>query len=77
MDRLLLELNLELVPLSGEQGRLARSVLRYGKGQGHQAQLNYGDVMTHALAKDRGEVLAFVGNNFNPTDIFVVAFPVN
>lgn len=77
LDRLLLELNLELTPLSVEQGRLAREAyLRYGKGQGHRAQLNYGDVMTYALAKDRGETLAFVGDDFNHTDLTVVAFPI-
>jgi len=78
LDQLLHELKLELAPLSIEQGNLAREAyLRYGKGRGHRAQLNYGDVMTYALAKDRGEVLAFVGDDFNHTDLDVVALPIS
>jgi ribonuclease VapC len=76
LDRLLLDLRVEVVPLSIEQAKLARKAyLRYGKGQGHKAQLNYGDVMAYALAKDRGEVLAFVGADFNHTDLSVVRLP--
>lgn len=78
LDRLLLDLKLEVVPLSIEQATVARQAyLRYGKGQRQQAQLNYGDVMTYALAKDLGAVLAFVGNDFNHTDLDVVKFPIN
>ena len=52
----------EVVPLSVAQGALAREAyLRYGKGRGHRAALNYGDVMSYALARDRREVLAFTG----------------
>ena len=73
LDQLLLDLNLEVVALSVGQAELARAAyLRYGKGQGHPAQLNYGDVMTYALAKDRAEVLAFVGEDFNLTDLEVL-----
>ncbi len=76
LDRLLLSLKLELVPLDIEQAQLARTAyLRYGKGQGNRAGLNYGDVMAYALAKQRGDVLGFVGDDFNYTDLFVVRFP--
>lgn len=76
LDRLLLNLKLELVPLDAEQAQLARAAyLRYGKGQGHRAGLNYGDVMAYALAKQRNEVLGFVGDDFNHTDLAVVRFP--
>ena len=72
LDQLLLDLNLEVVALSVGQAELARAAyLRYGR-QGHPAQLNYGDVMTYALAKDRAEVLAFVGEDFNLTDLEVL-----
>ncbi|MDQ3458159.1 MAG: type II toxin-antitoxin system VapC family toxin [Deinococcota bacterium] len=82
LDRLLLELKVEIVPLSTEQANIARmAYLRYGKGRGHRAQLNYGDVMTYALAKDRskdrGEVLAFVGDDFNHTDLEAVRLPIS
>lgn len=78
LDRLLLDLRLDLVPLDVEQAQLARAAyLRYGKGQGHRAQLNYGDVMAYALAKQRGERLAFVGDDFHHTDLEVVRLPVS
>lgn len=76
LDELLLALKLELVPLDIEQAQLARAAyLRYGKGQGHRAGLNYGDVMAYALAKQRGDVLGFVGDDFSHTDLAVVRFP--
>ncbi len=69
----MLALNVEVVSLSVGQTELARKAyLRYGKGQGHRAGLNYGDVMTYALAKDRAEVLAFVGEDFVLTDLRVL-----
>lgn len=75
LDRLLLSLKLELVPLDVEQAQLARTAyLRYGKGQGHRAGPNYGDVMAYALAKQRDDVLGFVGDDFNHTDLAVVRF---
>lgn len=42
---------------------------RYGKGQGHPAQLNIIDCATYALAKSRGEPLLFKGQDFANTDI--------
>lgn len=77
LDRLLLDLRVEPVALSAKQAHLARlAYLRYGKGQGHKAQLNYGDVMSYALAKDRHEILAFVGDDFNHTDLEVIRLPL-
>lgn len=76
LDELLHTLGLTLVPLDLEQAQLARAAyLRYGKGQGHRAGLNYGDVMAYALAKQCGEMLAFVGDDFNHTDLAVVRSP--
>lgn len=42
---------------------------RYGKGQGHPAQLNIVDCAAYALARSRGEPLLFKGNDFDNTDI--------
>jgi ribonuclease VapC len=42
---------------------------RYGKGQGHPAQLNMGDCASYALAKSLDEPLLFIGNDFAQTDI--------
>lgn len=46
----------------------------YGKGNGHPAQLNFGDCFSYALAKARREPLLFKGNDFAQTDI-VAALP--
>lgn len=42
---------------------------RYGKGQGHRAQLNFGDCMAYAVAKVLGAPLLFTGDDFAQTDI--------
>jgi ribonuclease VapC len=41
----------------------------FGKGSGHPAALNFGDVYSYALAKVRGIPLLFKGNDFAETDI--------
>lgn len=41
----------------------------YGKGSGHAAALNFGDVFSYALAKVRGLPLLFKGDDFSETDI--------
>jgi ribonuclease VapC len=41
----------------------------YGKGSGHPAALNFGDVFSYALAKVRGLPLLFKGGDFALTDI--------
>ena len=41
----------------------------FGKGSGHPAALNFGDLFSYALAKVRGLPLLFKGNDFSETDI--------
>jgi ribonuclease VapC len=41
----------------------------YGKGSGHPANLNFGDVFSYALAKTRDLPLLFKGDDFSQTDI--------
>ncbi len=41
----------------------------YGKGSGHPAALNFGDLFSYALAKVRGLPLLFKGRDFAETDI--------
>jgi ribonuclease VapC len=41
----------------------------YGKGSGHSAGLNFGDVFSYALAKGRGLPLLYKGEDFAQTDI--------
>lgn len=42
---------------------------RFGKGQGHPAQLNYGDCLSYAVAKTLGLPLLYKGDDFARTDI--------
>ncbi len=42
---------------------------RYGKGQGHPAQLNMGDCFAYAAARTRRTALLFKGDDFAKTDI--------
>ena len=41
----------------------------FGRGSGHPASLNFGDVFSDALAKTRGLALLFKGDDFAETDI--------
>ena len=50
--------------------RIARDAhLRFGKGMGHPAQLNFGDCFSYALAKFLDVPLLYNGGDFAKTDI--------
>jgi ribonuclease VapC len=64
------EIGAIVMPFDEHQARLADvTFMRYGKGQGHPAQLNFGDCAVYALASSLDEPLLFVGNDFTQTDI--------
>ena len=74
LDELLEELEPRIVAFSPEQVTIAREAFRrYGKGK-HVARLNFGDCISYALAKARGEPLLFNGEDFSKTDIEVAAY---
>jgi ribonuclease VapC len=59
-----------IVPFDEYQARRAEvAYRRYGKGQGHKAQLNFGDCAVYAAAKSLNEPILCVGNDFLHTDI--------
>jgi ribonuclease VapC len=59
-----------VVPFDEPMAEAAFAVFkRYGKGQGHEAQLNIIDCVAYALAKTRDLPLLFKGNDFAATDI--------
>jgi len=69
LDLFLSRAGIELVPVDGEQARLARDAYgRFGKGR-HPAGLNLGDCFSYALARFRGEPLLFKGADFSKTDL--------
>ena len=69
-DGLLENGGIVVVPFDDEMARIAfDSFRRFGKGQGHPAQLNIVDCAVYALAKARSEPLLFKGDDFHRTDI--------
>jgi ribonuclease VapC len=58
-----------VAPGDAETRAAYRAFIAYGKGSGHPAGLNFGDVFSYALAKVRGLPLLFKGEDFSQTDI--------
>jgi ribonuclease VapC len=72
LDELLRKGEIGIEPFTREQAEIARDAYRdFGKGSGHRAQLNFGDCLAYALAKDKGEPLLFKGDDFGHTDVEV------
>ena len=70
LDELLQRSDVEIVDVTAEHARIARSAYRdFGKGSGHLAGLNFGDCFSYALAKVTGEPLLFKGDDFGHTDL--------
>ncbi len=63
-------LGIQIVSVEPEHVAIAQEAfMKYGKGNGHPAQLNFGDLFSYALAKERNLPLLFKGNDFAATDI--------
>jgi ribonuclease VapC len=74
LDLLIVRFRIEIVAFTESQARLAREAFkRYGKGR-HPAQLNFGDCIAYALAKETGEELLFKGIDFAQTDIAAASY---
>ena len=70
VERLLADAEVEIVPFTEEQAKVAGQALRdFGRGSGHPARLNLGDAYSYALAATAGEPLLFVGDDFTHTDL--------
>ena len=68
-DKLISSYEIEIEPCKEQQVMFARIAFeKYGKGQ-HKAKLNFGDCISYALAKDKGEPLLYKGSDFSQTDI--------
>ncbi|SRR5260221_9712015 len=60
----------ELVaPGVAEMDAAYAAFVAFGKGSGHPASLNFGDLFSYALAKLRGLPLLYKGDDFAETDI--------
>jgi ribonuclease VapC len=69
-DQMLDHSGIAVIPFDAPMADAAfEAFRRFGKGQGHPAQLNIVDCAAYALAKLRGEPLLFKGTDFDKTDI--------
>jgi len=58
-----------VAPGVAESDAAYAAFVAFGKGSGHPAGLNFGDVFSYALAKVRGLPLLFKGEDFSQTDL--------
>lgn len=69
-------LDLDIVAFDADQAEAAaRAYARFGKGHGHPARLNFGDVLSYGLATSYNEPLAYVGADFGRTDLETIPLP--
>ncbi len=70
LDDMLRQATFELVSPDAREMEIAyEAFVSYGRGSGHPAALNFGDVFSYALAKTRGVPLLFKGDDFEQTDL--------
>ena len=70
VDKFLFEAGVDLADLNSPQTEIAYDGYeRFGKGQGHPAQLNMGDCFSYALAIYRSDMLLFKSNDFSHTEV--------
>ena len=58
-----------IAPAMDEMHAAYAAFVAFGRGSGHPAGLNFGDVFSYALAKVRGLPLLYKGDDFAQTDI--------
>ena len=69
-DELLELFQVVVEPVTPGQARRAREAYRdFGRGSGHPARLDYGDVFSYALATELRAPLLFKGTDFTHTDV--------
>ena len=72
LDDFMKAAGIRIEPVTPDQAQAARSAhLKFGKGTGHGAALNYGDCFAYALAKTMDAPLLCKGNDFPLTDVSI------
>ena len=67
---LIVQAGIAVMPTTPAEAELALAAFaRFGKGQGHPAQLNMGDCFAYAAARHRGAAVLCTGGDFARTDI--------
>ncbi len=70
LDTFLSLAGIEVVPVDVRQSGLALEArVKFGRGFGSRAKLNFGDCFAYALAKSMNAPLLFIGNDFSETDV--------
>ena len=70
VDDLIEAFGIQIIPPDAAEIAIAHDAfVHYGKGNGHPAQLNFGDLFSYALAKAGDMPLLFKGDDFGRTDI--------
>ncbi|MBI4922852.1 MAG: type II toxin-antitoxin system VapC family toxin [Devosia nanyangense] len=70
LDELVRTSGLQVRPVTLDLANEARRAhVKFGKGTGHPAQLNFGDCFAYALAKSLNAKLLYKGGDFAKTDI--------
>lgn len=70
LDVLILRATVQPVAFTLQMYRFASDAfLRFGKGQGHPARLNFGDCQSYAVSKAHDAPLLFKGDDFVHTDV--------
>lgn len=74
VDDFLADMGIQVVPVDLEHLRWARQAhVRFGRGSGSPARLNYGDCFAYGAAMVFGEPLLFKGEDFVHTDVEAAA----
>lgn len=69
-DDFLATAEIDVLPISDAISRAAvDAYARFGKGQGHPAQLNFADCFSYACATALAVPILFKGNDFSMTDL--------
>ncbi len=64
----------DVVPVDADLAERALAIVqRFGKGQGHPTQLNFGDCFAAALAERDRLPLGFIGHDFTKASFFTKA----
>jgi ribonuclease VapC len=70
LEEILENPGLLIEPITAEQAKVAWEAYRdYGKGNGHPANLNFGDCFSYALARSKREHILYKGDDFGHTDL--------
>lgn len=70
VDAFLSQLSVRIDPVTPDLYQaIMLAAVRYGKGTGHPAKLNFGDCFSYAMASRANVALLYKGNDFSQTDL--------